>query len=215
MEDYYPVVKDNPLFHHLNQEEFHSILACLGGFTKDYEKRDVIFLSGEKIEQIGLVLSGSVKVFQEDIHGNRTILAHISVGDTFAEVFPCADLLHSPVTVEAKEESKILFLNYQKILKTCDHSCGFHGKLVENLLKMIALKCVSMSEKVEILSKRSTREKILAFLGSKGKGKIIIDLNREEMANYIAVDRSALSAELSRMQKEGILLFHKNQFELL
>lgn len=217
MEAYYDIVKSNPLFHHFTAQEFSSILSCLGAYTGQYEKKEVIYLAGEEVSHIGVVLSGSVKIIQEDIHANESILTEVGVGGTFAEVFPCADLMESPVTVMAREKTQVLFLNFKKVMETCGNSCAHHRHIIANLLRMISQKCLFLNQKVEILSKRSTREKILAFLLHEGKGGTIIktDLNREEMANFLCVDRSALSGELSKMQKEGIISYHKNKFQIL
>lgn len=217
MEQYYHIAKTNPLFFQFNEKDFSSILSCLGGFSKKYKKKEVVFLAGEEINHLGLIISGSVKILQEDIHAHESIITIVRQGDTFAEVFACANILQSPVTIIALESCEILFLNYEKIIKSCSNTCLFHQQIIENLLKVIAQKCLFLNQKVAILSKRTTREKILAFLYYIGNGakKIQLHLNREEMAHFICVDRSALSAELSKMQKDGIILYHKNNFELL
>lgn len=217
MEQYFQVAKESPLFTDFSSKDFSSIFTCLGAFIKKYEKKEVIFLAGDKINHIGLVISGSVKIIQEDNQANESILTEVGVGDTFAEIFACSNTSCSPVTAITREKSEILFLDYHKILNICSNSCVFHRKLIDNLLKMIAHKCLILNEKVTILSKRNIREKIFSFLQYMGKGekKVKIEFNREEMANFICVDRSALSAELSKMQKEGILLYHKNEFQIL
>lgn len=217
MEQYYEIAKKNPLFWGMDCQEFTSILTCLGGFTRKYSKNQVIFLLGGEISYVGLVISGSVKITQEDIHANESILTEVGGGETFAEVFACAEIPRCPVNVIAREECEILFLNYKKVMETCNNRCVFHGRMIENLLKIVARKCLFLNQKVDILSKRTTREKVLSFLLYRGKGSktVKIELNREEMANFICVDRSALSAELSKMQKEEILLYRKNEFQLL
>lgn len=217
MEKYYDIVKENPLFNQFSSKEFSSILTCLGAYTNKYHKKQIVYLAGEEVRHIGVVISGSVKIIQEDIQANESILTEVGVGDTFAEVFACADIIDSPVTVITREKSEILFLDFKKVMRTCGNSCEHHRHITENLLRVISQKCIFLNQKVEILSKRSTRDKILAFLLYEGKGSKIIrtNLNREEMANFICVDRSALSAELSKMQKECIISYHKNNFKIL
>lgn len=217
MKHYFDVLKWNSLFEGITYEELSSMFNCLGAFAKTFDKKEMILQSGDPTRYMGIVISGSVKVLKEDCFANETILMEVGVGDTFGEVFACADVSHSPVTVIAKEKSEVLFLNYKKVITTCNHSCEFHARLTENLLKIIANKCLSLNKKLEIVSQRTTREKILSYLlyVGKGKKKFKISMNREEMANYLCVDRSAMSAELSKMKKEGLIRFDKNEFEII
>lgn len=217
MKKYLQQLRENPLFQDISEDDITTMCHCLSATTRTYQKKEYIFLSGDEINELALVISGSVKIIQEDFFANESILAIVPQGEIFAEVFTCAEISHSPVTVQAQEKTEILFFQYQKLLHTCDKNCNHHRKLTENLLKVLAKKCLFLNKKLEILSKRSTREKILAFLqqSSQGKKKFQIQLNREEMANFISVDRSAMSAELSKMKKENIILYHKNQFEIL
>ncbi|MFI3170675.1 MAG: Crp/Fnr family transcriptional regulator [Faecalibacterium sp.] len=217
MQNYFSVLKENPLFESIIAEDFAAMLHCLGAFRKEYQKKEIILLAGDRVNHVGLVLSGAVKIVQQDLYANETVLAEIATGDTFGEVFACADISHSPVIVIAKEDCNILFLDYKKVITTCSKACVFHAKLSENLLKLIARKCLFLNKRLEILSKRTTQAKIMAFLLYAGNGQtqITLSLNREEMANFICVERSAMCAELSKMKKKGLIRYHKNQFELL
>ena len=217
MKNIFETVKDNPLFRVIEYSDFEKMLNCIEAKTQNYKKDDIILLSGDSVNFIGLILSGGVRVIKEDINGNIMILTELAVSETFGEVFACAGINYSPVTVQASEESEILFINYRKIITACSAACGFHSRLIENMLKLIARKNLMLNQKIEILSKRTTREKLLAFFDAhRGMEKnFIIPYNREELAQYLCVDRSAMSAELCKMRDEGLLRFNKNVFELL
>jgi len=214
----FEVIKDNPLFHGIESSDFGKMFLCIESETRKYKKDDIILLSGDTVNFIGLILSGGVKIIKEDMNGNITILTELAVSEIFGEVFACAGIDNSPVTVQASsEESEILFINYKKIIAVCSSACGFHTKLIENMLKIIAQKNLMLNQKIEILSKRTTREKLLAFFDTK-RGmvkKFAIPYNREELAHYLCVDRSAMSNELCKMRDEGIIKFNKNIFEII
>lgn len=210
-------IKQNPLFIGIEANHLKEMLVCLSARQVQYDKNALILLTGDYISFVGLVLSGSVRVMKEDERGNSTILAELSKTDLFGEVFACAGVERSPVTVRASNRCEVLFMNYRKIITVCSFACPFHGKLIENMIRLIARKNLLLNQKNEILSKRSIREKIECFFDmERGKEKkFTIPFNREEMAHYLCVDRSALSKELCKMREEGIIEFHKNRFEIL
>ncbi len=218
MKNYFEILTVSPLFSNINETELTSLLACLSAKVAVYRKNDVIFSAEEKITSIGFVLSGSVHVVQDDFWGNRTILACIEPGSTFAEAFTCAEVARLPVSVIAVESCEIMLINYAKIMKTCPSSCTFHHTLIQNMLYILASKNVMLTKKMEHITRRKLREKLFSFLSEQAtlqkSAKFIIPFDRQGLADYLAVDRSALSGELSRMQKEGLLTFHKNEFEL-
>ena len=165
------------------------------------------------------MLTGNVHVIQEDFWGNRTILANIEPGELFGEAFSCAGLDKLPVSVLAVQDSEVLMIDYRKIITTCSSSCVFHTALIHNMLRILADKNVMLTQKMELLTKNTTREKLLAYLSLQaqqaGSTKFNIPFNRQGLADYLSVDRSAMSAELSKMQKDGVLVYKKNRFELL
>jgi CRP-like cAMP-binding protein len=217
MKNIFHVIKSNPLFQGIAFSDFEKMLGCLSARQEAYMKGDVILLSGDAFHFVGLVLSGSVRIIKEDREGRASILAEFGVPELFGETFACAGLDHSPVTVEAAEDMEVLQLDYRRIIKTCPASCPFHARLVENMLGIIASKNLALNAKIEILSKRTTREKLLCFFDhTRGPArKFTIPFNREELARYLCVDRSAMSGELGRMRDEGIIAFEKNVFEVL
>ena len=217
MKNIFEAVKDNPLWSGIEYGDFEKMFVCIEAKTQSYKKGDVILLSGGTVNFIGVIISGSVKIIKEDIDGNINILTELAASEIFGEVFACAGVEHSPVTVQASENSEILFMNYKKIINSCSSVCGFHSRLVENMLRLIANKNLLLNQKIEILSKRTTREKLLTFFDiQRGTAKkFMIPYNREELAHYLCVDRSAMSNELCKMRDEGLIKFRKNEFEFL
>ena len=219
MKKFFPVIMDTPLFKNIKENELESMLECLQAVEKTYRKNDIIFMAGEPALYVGIVYSGSVQVIKDDVMGNRLILSGLATGDIFGETFACAGVDILPVSVIAKEESTVLLLDYRKVIDKCRSSCNFHNKMIENMMRIVAEKNLFLNRKLDIVSARSTREKIMKYLlyqaGEKGSLTFDIPLNRQELADYLSVDRSAMSSELGRMRDEGILNFDKSRFELL
>ena len=217
MKKIFETAKNNPLFQRIAYSDFELMYGCLSARTASYKKDDVILLSGDTVNFVGLILSGSVRIIKEDVDGNIAILAELSVSDTFGEVFACAGVSQSPVTIQAAENSEVLFFDYKKIITSCSSACPFHARLIENMLKLVAQKNLLLNQKIEILSKRTTREKLLCFFDiQRGAAKkFTIPFNREELAHYICADRSAMSNELCKMRDEGLIRFKKSTFEIL
>ena len=217
MEKIYETAKSNLLFQDIAFCDFVRILNCLSAQTVQYKKDEIILLTGDTVDFVGLVLSGSVQIIKEDIEGRITILTELGVSELFGEVFACAEIKQSPVTVMATENAEVLRIDYRKIITSCSVACPFHAKLIENMLRLIALKNLMLIQKNEILSKRTTREKLFAFFETqRGTAKeFTIPYNREELAQYLCVDRSAMSSELSKMRSEGLIKFHKSTFEII
>lgn len=218
MEQYLNILKQNPLFCKMTGEEILSILQCLSAHTKACPKGSFLFHSGDIIGEIGFVLEGAVKVLKEDCWGNRTILAQTAAGQLFGEVYACFPQQAGQVSVLASDDTHVLYLNVQKMLHTCSSACPFHTRLIQNLLTVIAGKTLELTQKIEHLSRRTTREKLLSYLSAQaqaaGSNQFTIPFSRQELADYLIVDRSAMSHELCRLRDEGVLLFHKNHFTL-
>ena len=219
MKKYIKQLQNNELFNSFNLNDLESILNCLSAKVNYYKKKDLIIQQGTHIHYVGIVLSGGIQIIKEDIEGNINILSHLGINDIFAEAFAYADIYECPITVQATENCEIMFIDCKRIIKTCNNACVFHWNLIENMLSMIARKNIMLNQKMEILSKRTTREKLLAFFNTQVQmnhsKKFLIPYNREGLAFYLCVDRSALSRELSNMRDEGLLKFNKNEFEIL
>jgi CRP-like cAMP-binding protein len=219
MKKYLDVLKAIDLFKGIEEADLQALLTCLGAKTFQYKKDQTVFFSGDHIEQFGIVLSGQVQIVQYDYYGNRSILAKIGPGKLFGESFAYAEIEKLPISVVAASESELLFIDCYKLTMPCSQSCAFHNRLIQNLLKIVAMKNIALTQKINITSKRTTREKLLAYLSMEakkaGSSRFTIPFNRQELADYLAVERSAMSAELSKLRNDGVLIFHKNQFELL
>jgi len=213
----FETVKASPLFYRIEFSDFESMLGCLSAKTVCFKKNDIILLTGDPVTSVGIILSGSVKVIKEDEYGNIAILTELRVPDTFGEVFACAGIAHSPITVQASEDGEALLFDYKRIVFSCSSACPFHARLIENMLRLLAKKNLTLNQKIEILSGRTTREKLLRFFDAQrgASKKFTIPYNREELAHYLCVDRSAMSGELGRMRDEGLLRFNRNEFEIL
>ena len=195
------------------------MLNCLGARVAFFDKKYTVMAEGSPARYIGIVLSGEVQISQVDYYGNRSILSSIGPSEVFAEAFACAEVNSLPVTVIANEPSEIMFIDCSHILHTCTNNCGFHQQLIFNLMKDLATKNILFHQKIEITAKRTTREKLLTYLTlqAKNTGERSFDIpyDRQELADYLEVDRSGLSAEISKLRNEGILESNKKHFVLL
>ena len=213
------VLKTVKLFDGIEDSDLPPLLSCLCAKSIHYEKGQTVFFSGESIERFGIVLSGQVQVVQDDYYGNRSILGKIDIGNLFGESFACAEIKAIPVSVITTTESEILFIDCHRLAVPCAKACGFHGRLIQNMLRIVSQKNISLTQKIEFTSKRTTREKLMAYLSAEakktGSSSFNIPFNRQELADYLSVERSAMSAELSKLRDDGVLSYHKNQFKLL
>ncbi len=218
MPDSLPQLHTLPLFSGIQEEALPAMLACLGSFTRGFPKGCLIHFAAEELTCVGVVLQGTVHMRKEDIGGNQTVLAFIKQGALFGETFVCGNDLAAEVTYYAATACRILFLPFQKVLHTCRMTCVHHHRLIENMVGLIAMKNAQLLEKIEIISQKTLRDKILFYLTLQARhaqsSYFDIPLGRLEMAEYLCADRSALSRELGRMQAEGILDFEKNSFHL-
>ena len=219
MKNYTDVLKTVRLFKGIEEADLQPLLSCLAAKSVRFEKGQTVFSSGESIEKFGIVLSGQVQVVQDDYYGNRSILGKIDIGNLFGESFACAEIKTLPVSVITMSESELLFIDCHRLAVPCAKACGFHSKLIQNMLNIVSMKNISLTQKIEFTSKRTTREKLLAYLSAEakktGSSSFNIPFNRQELADFLSVERSAMSAELSKLREDGILSYHKNQFELL
>lgn len=219
MKEYLNVLKNCPLFFNVSEENMIILLNCLGAKINCYDKKFTVFSEGDIAKYIGIILSGSVQIQQIDYYGNRTILDNITKGQIFAEEFACSGAIPLPVSAIATEHTEIMFVDCDHILHTCKNTCAFHQQLIFNLIKGLANKTVSFHQKIGITSKRSTRDKLMSYLlieSKKAKSNAFdIPFDRQELADYLEVERSGLSAEISKLRNEGIIESNKNHFKIL
>lgn len=210
---------ESALFAGIRKEDMAGILGCIGYHVRTYEKGAIIAFEAETINHVGVVLRGKVDMVKEDLWGNHTMLVRMGKDEVFGETFACGEDALSVVTFLAAEETEVLFLSFSRVMHTCSHACAFHQTLIENMVRIIARKNRELMRKVEVVSKKSLREKILAYLSiqaqQQGKKTFEIPLGRLEWAQYLCADRSALARELAKMQEEGIIDYHRNTFKLL
>ena len=217
MKEYPPILRSVKLFGGIDATGLDSMLDCVDARTRAYRKGRIILLAGDKPQHIGIVLNGQLHIVREDYDGNRSLIAVLAPGDIFAEALCFAAVEESPVTVIAEQDSSVLLLSYERIINTCPNSCSFHREFIRNMLELIAVKNLRLQSHMEILSLKSIRAKVMLFFESfaaKRGREITIPLNREEMADYLCVERSALSHELARMKRDGLIEYKKNRFLL-
>lgn len=213
------VLTKSSLFDGINPRDFKAMLSCVGYHLSSYKKGENISLEDEHISHIGIILSGAVDMIKEDVWGNKTILVRMRAGELFGETFACGSDNLSVVTFSVPEDAQILFMPFRRVMRTCTAACEFHHRMTENMVQIIANKNRDLMRKVEIISKRTLREKILAYLSVQAQAQnsryIELPLGRIELADYLCSDRSALTRELANMKKDGLIDFDKNMFRIL
>lgn len=207
------------LFEGMSAEDLAAVLSCLDARERRFLRRETVLALKGPANLVGIVLEGGISIYKEDLMGNQTLMGEAGPGQIFGEVFACAGIASLPVRVEALADSRVLFLDYKRIITTCSSSCQFHHRLIENMLSILARKALALNQKIEHISKRTTREKLLSYLEEcmeRAGGKSFeIPYNRQQLADYLCVDRSAMSSELGKLRDSGVLTFHRNHFTML
>lgn len=206
------------LFKGLKIDEISHALICLNAYEQRYKKGMLIHRAGDVISEIGLVEEGSVNIVVNFFWGNSNIFGHIEKGKIFGESYAAVPGKELPCDVVAAEDSKILFLSMKKILSTCQNCCPYHSRIIHNIVRISASKNLNLSSRMMHIAPKSIRDRLLSYLSEKalenGSASFTIPFSRQQLADYLGVDRSALSNELSKMQKDGLLHYHKNHFVL-
>jgi CRP-like cAMP-binding protein len=219
MEQYYPVLKTCALFRNIDGTEFGHLMKCLDAQVKSYRAEEYVFFSGDEINFVGIVLSGVVEIMKENLAGNKHIVAFLSASDMFAEGIVCTARRISPVTVQVREDTKILFIPYERVIKSCGNVCSFHISLIQNMMVVLGEKNVNLNRKLELLMLKGMREKIASYLinesGERGSSMFQIILNRTELADYLNVSRTSMCRELARMKEEGLIDYYGNSFKIM
>ena len=218
MKKYMDVLKKCPLFAGIEPDDRAGMLGCLGASVIKTGRGQVILAEGDPADRIGIVLRGSVQVVREDYYGSRDLLAIVEPGQLFAEAFAGAGVKSIPVSVIAAEESEIMLVGQHRALTRCGNACAFHDRLVGNLLQVVAAKNIVLNRKIEFMSQKPTAEKLMAFLlwqaKQQGGSEFTIPYDRQELADYLGVERSAMSAELSKLRRQGKIEYKKSWFRL-
>lgn len=219
MSNYLEVIKKCPIFSNISTQETEAMLGCLQGKREKFEKGSCILQIGDTLDSVGLLLCGKAMIIQEDFWGNRNILSQIMPGQIFGEAFACSPGSVLNVSVFAEKDCLVLWLNVGRILTTCPTACEHHSRMIRNLLSDLAEKNLRLNEKLTHMGQRKTREKLMSYLSAQaqkaGNAQFEIPFNRQQLADYLSVERSAMSLELSKLKAEGIIDYDKNKFKLL
>jgi CRP-like cAMP-binding protein len=209
----------SPLFHGIKPDERNAMLSCIGYHIGAFKKGDIVAFEEENMKHIGIVLSGAVDMVKEDLWGNKTMLVRMRKDELFGETFACGSDNLSVVTFLVSEDAQILFIPFDRVMHSCTMACQFHHRLIENMVRVIADKNRELMRKVEVVSKRTIREKLLAYLSIQAQDQnsryFELPLGRVELAEYLCVDRSALTRELVKMKEDGLIDYDKNTFRML
>lgn len=207
------------LFHGASPEEVRMMLDCLGTETRRYQRGSIVYHMGDVVNSMGILLSGSVSIENDDVWGNKSILDKIGPGQVFAETYACVPNEPLMISIVATEPTEILFLDMSRVLHICSNACSLHNQLIRNLLSVALQKNLSLSRRIFHTSSKSIRGRLLSYLSFQatqhGSCDFRIPFSRQQLADYLSVDRSALSNELGKMQKEGLLRVERNHFTLI
>ncbi|MBQ8186542.1 MAG: Crp/Fnr family transcriptional regulator [Clostridia bacterium] len=218
MKKYIPALKRTQLFAGVAEEEIAAMLTCLDARAKTYQKGETVFRQGEHLSCITVLVEGNLYIQRDDFWGSRSIIQHIGVGEMFGEACMAPESGAILNDVVAAADSTVVFFDVKRIITTCSSACRFHAMVVQNLFFAISEKNRRLVQKLGHMAKRTTREKLLSYLSDEARrqnsAEFTIPFNRQELADFLSVDRSAMSAELGRMRDEGILEFEKNRFRL-
>ena len=208
----------SPLFDGISPEDRVAMLGCIGYHIGTFRKGEILGFENENINHIGIIISGAVDMVKEDIWGNKTLLVRMRKNELFGETFACGSDNSSLVTFLVSENAKILFVPFSRVMRSCTMACEFHHRLIENMVGIIAAKNRDLMRKVEVVSQRTIREKLLIYLSIQAQMQdaryFEIPLGRVELAEYLCVDRSALTRELVKMKEEGLIDYDKNCFRI-
>ena len=218
MTEYLEILRRSPLFRGIEAEELSALLDCMGGRPRRIKKGDTVLAAGEPATHLGIVLAGRVQVSRLKADGQRIVMGEIRPGQLFAESFACARAAALPVTGTAGADGAVLLLDSGRLSAPCSAACAFHGRLIANLLSVLAHKNLALAGKVEYLSGRTIRERLLAYLEDlclkAGKNTVTVPFDRQALADYLCVDRSALSRAIGQLREEGVLEADRGKFTL-
>lgn len=218
MEKYIPILKQTQLFSGVGEDEIVTMLNCLQAKMGHYQKSEYVFRQGEYLNCISVLVEGELHIQSDDYWGHHSIVNVVDVGGMFGESYVAPDSGVLLNDVVATKESVVIFLDVSRILTVCSSACKFHSMVVQNLFFAISEQNRKLMQKLSHMSNRSTREKLMSYLSTEAKKQkstvFHIPFNRQQLADYLSVDRSAMSNELCKMRDEGLLCFEKNKFWL-
>ena len=218
MLEYLSVLKKSPLFQGASEKEIEQMLPCLQARSHMVRKGDFVLRQGQPVNGLMILAKGCLHMQRDDYWGNRSILTTVNPGELFGAAYFAPENSTALHDVKAVEDSVVVCFDVKKLLSVCPSACRFHTMAVQNLFFAVSGKNRKLLQKLDHLSKRSTREKLLSYLSAEsarqGSANFTIPFSRQQLADYLSVDRSAMSRELCRLQKEGLLSFDRNHFSL-
>jgi len=219
MQKYFNIISNTILFKGFADEEVQQALSCLEGSIRDFDKKETVFRKEDVLDAVGIILYGQVLLCKENVSGMRFIFSELGDGDIVGETAMRLSREHSGYEAIAGSECKILFIKMNKIVRPYEQTCHLRGRIIENLLTLLLENNRLIYQKLDLVSHKSLRDRIMHYLALEAKknnaASFAIPFSRSDLADYLTVDRSALSRELQRMAQEGLIRFSKNQFELL
>ncbi|MDD6992244.1 MAG: Crp/Fnr family transcriptional regulator [Oscillospiraceae bacterium] len=218
MQKYIPVLMKTQLFSGVGENDIEAMLACMQAKLCSYKKGEYVLRQGERVGNIMVLVRGKLHIQRDDYWGNRSIISVVSPGEMFGEAYAAPESGPILNDVLALEDSAVIFFDVKRIISVCPSACKFHSIAVQNLFFAISEKNRKLVRKLGVMSRRTTREKLIAYLSDEAKrqrsSSFSIPFNRQQLADFLSVDRSAMSNELCRMRDEGLLEFEKNRFVL-
>lgn len=219
MNIFIPILEKCALFQGVSSEDIQKMLRCFGARIAHFGKYQFLFSEGDEARYVGIVLTGGVRLVKEDYDGKSSIISLAGPGELFCESFACADVAALPVGVEAAENSAVVLIDSRRITSICANACGCHSKVLNNLLRVVASRNLEYHHKMEITAKRTTREKLMAYLLAQskaaGSNTFTIPFDRQALADYLQVERSAMSTEIGKLRDDGVLITRRSEFTLL
>ena len=219
MEKYYNQIKNSPVFYGMNDDELKGLLECFHARVRRYEKEEMIIRQGDVISNIYLILDGEVNIEKDSYWGRRIIISKLSKNDNLALSFVGSKNVESSIDAITTQDTLVLILGYEQCTSMCQNACTRHKILINNLFQILSKENIELIQKIENVSQKTIRDKLLTYLSNEAQkhhsNSFDIHFNRQDLADYLNVDRSAMSFELSKLQKESLIRYNKNHFELL
>ena len=219
MKEYLAVLKNTPMFAGVEEAGITAMLDCLHARLRRYPKGAYVFRQGDRMEEIPILVQGCLHIQRDDYWGSRSILGRLGPGEMFGEAYAAPDSEPLRNDVAAVEDSAVVFFDVRRVLGGCAAACPYHTQVVQNLFFALCGKNRTLVQKLGYLSQRTTRDKLMSYLSGEARRQnsadFTIPFNRQQLADYLSVDRSAMSSELCKLRDEGLLTFRKNHFTLL
>ena len=218
MKNYFDILRKCPLFREIKGQELEKALEYLNARVSSFAKGEAVLNEGDPANYVGIVLTGRLQIVRTDFFGNRSILANLVPGELFGESFACAGVERVPVTVAAVEAAEVMLIDCLRITRPCGYGSQLHRRMIFNLLQIVAAKNLVFHQKIEVTSKRTTREKLMTYLmlQAKQRGSLEFDIpyDRQELADYLEVERSGLSAEIGKLRRQGTIEAERRRFKI-